>query len=87
MLQVVKLFDFSKTRGLSCSIVTYGVIIKALLRSRNPSLESKAFEILTSIPAMGHELNVEIFNQVLIYYTIDCTTVLLSPLIVIMVLI
>ncbi len=56
----------AKSLGLSCSIVTYGVIIKALLGSRNPALQSKAFEILNNIPAMGQTLNVEIFNQVLL---------------------
>lgn len=54
----------TKTLGLSCSIITYGVIIKALLRSHNPSLEAKAFEILSNIPALGYQLNAEIFNQV-----------------------
>jgi pentatricopeptide repeat protein len=62
--EVIKLYDMAKSYGLQSSIATYGVIIKALLRSRNPALERKAFEILSSIPSMGLEINAEIFNQV-----------------------
>lgn len=65
--EVIKLYDMARSYGLQSSIATFGVIIKALLRSRNPALERKAFEILSSIPSMGLEINAEIFNQVSLF--------------------
>eukprot|EP01035_Chromulina_nebulosa_P020959 gene20959-27163_t len=81
---VLKLYELSKTLGLTCTVVTYGVIIKALLRSKNPKLQVKSFEILKSLPNLGITPGVEIFNQFLEFYSSTCNYKMAKKVLVLM---
>jgi pentatricopeptide repeat protein len=64
----LRVYELTKSLGLQCTVVTYGVLIKALMRSNKKPLEQSAFEILESLPAMGITPGVEIFNQFFEHY-------------------
>jgi hypothetical protein len=53
---------------LKCTVVTYGVLIKALMRSGKKRLQETAFEILRSLPTMGINPGIEVYNQIFEYY-------------------
>jgi hypothetical protein len=54
--------------GLKCTVVTYGVLIKALLRSGKKQLQETSFEILRTLPDMGISPGVEVYNQFLEHF-------------------
>ena len=65
----LKVYDLAKGLGLQCTVTTYGVLIKALMRSGKKKLEDASFEILNSLPSMGINPGVEIFNQFFEHYS------------------
>ena len=65
----LKVYDLAKGLGLQCTVTTYGVLIKALMRSGKKKLEDASFEILNSLPSMGINPGVEIYNQFFEHYS------------------
>lgn len=65
---VLAVYEFIKEIGLECTVVTYGVLIKALVRSAKPHLQETAFEVLKSLPLLGINPGIEVYNQMLEYY-------------------
>lgn len=72
--EVLKVYELSKKLGLKCNVITYGTLIKALLRSGPGSgsgdrdgsggqLQEKAFNILKNLPEVGIVPGVEVYNQ------------------------
>eukprot|EP00596_Hydrurales_sp_CCMP1899_P000225 CAMPEP_0119036792 /NCGR_PEP_ID=MMETSP1177-20130426/4743_1 /TAXON_ID=2985 /ORGANISM="Ochromonas sp, Strain CCMP1899" /LENGTH=1022 /DNA_ID=CAMNT_0006997161 /DNA_START=227 /DNA_END=3295 /DNA_ORIENTATION=- len=64
----LKVYELSKDMGLKCTVVTYGVLIKALMRSGKKELQETSFEILRSLPEMGIFPGTEVYNQFLEHY-------------------
>jgi pentatricopeptide repeat protein len=65
----LKVYELTKGLGLKCTVVTYGVLIKALLRSGKKQLQDTSFEILKSLPELGINPGIEIFNQFLEHFS------------------
>ena len=65
---VLRVYELTKSLDIKCSVVTFGVLIKALIKSNKKQLESTAYEILTSLPSMGITPGIEIYNQFLEHY-------------------
>ena len=59
----LKVYELTKQLGLKCTVVTYGVLIKALMGSGKKHLEDTSFEILRSLPGLGISPGVEVYNQ------------------------
>lgn len=49
----LRVYDMTKKLGLKCTVVTYGVLIKALLRSGRKNLQDASYDILRSLPEIG----------------------------------
>lgn len=64
----LRVYELIKRTGLKCTVVTYGILIKALMRSGQRSLQDTAFEILRSLPGLGIHPGVEVYNQIFEYY-------------------
>lgn len=64
----LRVYELVKSLGLKCTVVTYGVLIKALMRSGQKSLQDTAFEILRTLPRLGISPGVEVYNQILEHY-------------------
>lgn len=64
----LKVYELTKRIGLTCTVVTYGVLIKALLRSGKKALQDTAFEILRSLPELNISPGVEVYNQFFEHY-------------------
>lgn len=64
----IKVYELAKGMGLKCTVVTYGVLIKALLRSGKKQLQETSFEILRTLPDMGISPGVEVYNQFLEHF-------------------
>ena len=64
----LKVYELSKRIGLTCTVVTYGVLIKALLRSGKKALQDTSFEILRSLPELNITPSVEVYNQFFEHY-------------------
>jgi pentatricopeptide repeat protein len=64
----LKVYELAKGMGLKCTVVTYGVLIKALMRSNKKQLQDTAFEILRTLPDMGISPGIEVYNQFLEHY-------------------
>ena len=64
----LKVYELTKRIGLTCTVVTYGVLIKALLRSGKKALQDTAFEILRSLPELDINPGVEVYNQFFEHY-------------------
>lgn len=64
----LKVYELTKRIGLTCTVVTYGVLIKALLRSGRKALQETSFEILRSLPELNISPGVEIYNQFFEHY-------------------
>lgn len=66
---VLRVYEMAtKDLGMKGSEVTFGILIKALLRSSTPAMQDKALALLKSLPSQGITPNIEIFNQFLEYY-------------------
>jgi hypothetical protein len=65
----LKVYELTKGLGLKCTVVTYGVLIKALMRSGKKQLQETSFEILRSLPELGIYPGIEIYNQFLEYFS------------------
>jgi pentatricopeptide repeat protein len=65
----LKVYDLAKGLGLQCTVTTYGVLIKALMKSGKKKLEEASYEILNSLPAMGITPGVEVYNQFFEHYS------------------
>ena len=50
---VLRLYELIKESGLHCTEVTYGVVIKALVRTGKAQLQETALEVLKSLPSMA----------------------------------
>eukprot|EP01038_Epipyxis_sp_PR26KG_P004286 gene4286-6073_t len=64
----LKIYELIKSLGLQCSEVTYGVLIKALMRSGKKQLQDIALEVLKSLPNLNINPGIEIYKQFLEYY-------------------
>ena len=64
----LKVYELTKRIGLTCTVVTYGVLIKALLRSGKKALQDTSFEILRSLPELDINPGVEVYNQFFEHY-------------------
>jgi len=64
----LRVYELMKEIGLKCTVVTYGVLIKALMRSGKKKLQETAFEILRSLPKLGINPGVQVYNQIFEYY-------------------
>ncbi|KAJ1401936.1 hypothetical protein B484DRAFT_235103 [Ochromonadaceae sp. CCMP2298] len=64
----LRVYELMKDMGLKCTVVTYGVLIKALMRSAKKPLQETAFEILRSLPNLGIHPGAEVYNQIFEYY-------------------
>mmetsp|Transcript_31628 Transcript_31628/g.45553 ORF Transcript_31628/g.45553 Transcript_31628/m.45553 type:complete len:1038 (+) Transcript_31628:41-3154(+) len=64
----LRVYELIKRTGLKCTVVTYGILIKALMRSGQRTLQDTAFEILRSLPGLGIHPGVEVYNQIFEYY-------------------
>lgn len=64
----LKVYELTKRIGLTCTVVTYGVLIKALLRSGKRALQDTAFEVLRSLPELDINPGVEVYNQFFEHY-------------------
>jgi pentatricopeptide repeat protein len=64
----LKVYELTKRIGLTCTVVTYGVLIKALLRSGKKALQDTSFEILRSLPELNINPGVEVYNQFFEHY-------------------
>lgn len=65
----LKVYELIKSTKLQCTVVTYGILVKALMFSNKPSLQNTAFEIVRTLPQLGIQPTIEIFNQMLEYYS------------------
>jgi pentatricopeptide repeat protein len=65
----LRVYEMTKSLGLKCTVITYGVLIKALIRSGKKALEQSAYDILKSLPSMDILPGVEIYNQFLEHYS------------------
>lgn len=65
----LRVYELTKDIGLKCTVVTYGVLIKALMRSGKPSFHQKAFEVVKTLPNIGIQPGIEVYNQILEYYS------------------
>lgn len=59
----LRVYELTKSLGLECTVVTYGVLIKALMGSGRKQLQDTSFEILRSLPSLGISPGVEVYNQ------------------------
>ena len=59
----LKVYELTKQLGLKCTVITYGVLIKALMSSGKRHLEDTSFEILRSLPDLGISPGIEVYNQ------------------------
>jgi len=64
----LKVYELTKQLGLTCTVVTYGVLIKALMRSGKKQLQDTSFEILRSLPELGISPGIEVYNQFFEHY-------------------
>lgn len=64
----LKVYELTKQLGLKCTVVTYGVLIKALMASGKEQLHDTSFEILRSLPDLGISPGIEVYNQFLEHY-------------------
>jgi len=64
----LRVYELTISLGIKCTVVTYGVLIKALISSGNNALEQSAYDILQSLPAMDIVPGVEIYNQFFEHY-------------------
>ena len=64
----LKVYELTKRIGLTCTVVTYGVLIKALLRSGKKALHETSFEILRSLPELNINPGIEVYNQFLEHF-------------------
>lgn len=64
----LRVYEVTKSLQIKCTVVTFGVLIKALLSSGKKQLESTSYEILSSLPAMGLQPGVDVYNQFLEHY-------------------
>ena len=64
----LRVYELAKTSGLRCTVVTYGVLIKALLKSNRNKMRETSFEILQSLPELGISPTIEIYNQFLEHF-------------------
>lgn len=65
----LRVYDMTKKLDLKCTVVTYGVLIKALLRSGRRQLQEASFDILKSLPEIGISAGIEVYNQFLEYFS------------------
>ena len=54
------MYDLAKGLNIQCTVITYGVLIKALMKSGKKKLEEASYEILHSLPSMGIAPGVEV---------------------------
>eukprot|EP01033_Poteriospumella_lacustris_P008646 gene8646-6223_t len=64
----LRLYEMIRKEGLQCTIVTYGILVKALMLSGDPLLHEVAKRIVQSLPEMKLQPTVELFNQMFEYY-------------------
>lgn len=64
----LRLYEMIRKEGLQCTIVTYGILVKALMLSGDPVLHEVAKRIVQSLPEMKLQPTVELFNQMFEYY-------------------
>lgn len=64
----LRLYEMIRKEGLQCTIVTYGILVKALMLSGDPVLHDVAKRIVQSLPDMKLQPTVELFNQMFEYY-------------------
>ena len=64
----LRVYELTKSLGLTCTVVTYGVLIKALIRSGKKPLEESAFDILRSLPSMDIMPTIQVYNQFFEHY-------------------
>jgi pentatricopeptide repeat protein len=64
----LKIYELTKRTGLACTVVTYGVLLKALIRSGKKQLQDTSFEILSSLQDIGIEPGIQVYNQFLEYF-------------------
>ena len=64
----LRVYELTKQLGLECTVVTYGVLIKALMSSGKRQLQETSFEILRSLPGLGISPGVEVYNQFFEHY-------------------
>jgi pentatricopeptide repeat protein len=65
----MRVYEMCKRLGLQCTVVTYGVLIKALLRSGRKQLQDASYEILRSLPEVGISPGIEVYNQFLEHFS------------------
>ena len=65
----LRVYDMTKRLGIKCTVVTYGVLIKALLRSGRKQLQDASYEILRSLPEIGISPGIEVYNQFLEHFS------------------
>lgn len=65
----LRVYDMTKRLGIKCTVVTYGVLIKALLRSGRKQLQDASYEILRSLPEIGIVPGIEVYNQFLEHFS------------------
>ena len=62
------MYELTKSLGIKCTVITFGVLIKALMNSGKKQLETTSYEILKSLPSMGITPGIEVYNQFLEQY-------------------
>lgn len=67
----LKVYELTKSMGISCTVVTYGVLIKALLKSGKKKLQETSFEILRSLPDLNINPGIELYNQFLEHFAVS----------------
>lgn len=65
----LKIYELTKRTGLTCTVVTYGVLLKALIRSGKKQLQDTSFEILNSLQDIGIQPGIQVYNQFLEYFS------------------
>ena len=65
----LRVYDMTKRLGIKCTVVTYGVLIKALLRSGRKQLLDAYYEILRSLTDIGISPGIEVYNQFLEHFS------------------
>ena len=67
----LKVYELTKSMGITCTVVTYGVLIKALLKSGKKKLQETSFEILRSLPDLNINPGIELYNQFLEHFAVS----------------
>lgn len=65
----LRVYELIKASNVELTVVTYGILVKALMRSGKKKLQETVFEIVKSLPQLGINPTIEIYHQIMEYYS------------------